>query len=85
MTYKEICDYAEEKEVDIVLLENPKFENSIIGLSSDDRAIYDLELMIKDLMVENKISYEEALEFIEYNTIRALSYFDNAPIILYTK
>lgn len=85
MTYKEICDYAEEKEVDIVLLENPKFENSIIGLSSDDRAIYDLELMVKDLMVENKISYEEALEFIEYNTIRALSYFDNAPIILYTK
>lgn len=85
MTYKEICDYAEEKEVDIVLLENPKFENSIIGLSSDGRAIYDLELMIKDLMVENKISYEEALEFIEYNTIRALSYFDNAPIILYTK
>lgn len=85
MKYKDVCIYAEENEVDIVLLENPRFENSIIGISSDDRAIYDLELMIQDLMAEDNISYEEALEFIEYNTIRALSYFENAPIILQTK
>lgn len=85
MKYKDVCTYAEENEVDIVLLENPRFENSIIGISSDDRAIYDLELMIQDLIAEDNISYEEALEFIEYNTIRALSYFENAPIILQTK
>lgn len=85
MKYKEVCDYADEKEVDIILLENPRFENSIIGISSDDRVIYDLDLMIQDLMKENDMSYDEALEFIEYNTLRALPYYDNAPIILYTK
>ena len=35
--------------------------------------------------IEN-LSFEDALEFIEYNTLRALSYMgEDAPIILYTK
>lgn len=42
--------------------------------------------MIEDLMKEEDLDYEDALEFIEYNTLRALPYMgDNAPIILDTK
>ena len=45
-----------------------------------------MEQMIVDLMKEDKMSYIDALEFIEYNTIRALPYMGkDAPIILYTK
>ena len=45
-----------------------------------------MELMIADLMTEDGIDYIDALEFIEYNTIRALPYMGgDAPIILYTK
>lgn len=37
-------------------------------------------------MKEENLDYEDALEFIEYNTLRALPYMgDNAPIILNTK
>lgn len=86
MTYDEVCNYAEENNIPIKLFENPRYPNSIIGLTVDDRAIYDMEQMVVDLMEEDKISYIDALEFIEYNTIRALSYMgEDAPIILYTK
>ena len=37
-------------------------------------------------MEEEDLSFEDALEFLEYNTLRALLYMGNdAPIILYTK
>lgn len=86
MTYDEVCTYAEENNIPIKLFENPRYPNSIIGLTVDDRAIYDMEQMIVDLMSEDKMSYIDALEFIEYNTIRALPYMgEDAPIILYTK
>lgn len=86
MTYDEICAYAEENNIPIKLFDNPRYPNSIIGLTVDDRAIYDMEQMIADLMGEDGLSYIDALEFIEYNTIRALSYMgEDAPIILYTK
>lgn len=86
ITYDELIAYAEENNIQIKLFDNPRYPNSIIGLTQDDRAIYDMELMISDLMQEDNISYFDALEFIEYNTIRALPYAGNdAPIILYHK
>lgn len=86
MTYDEIYSYADENNITIKLFDNPSYPNSIIGLTIDNRAIYDMEQMIVDLMEEDKISYIDALEFIEYNTIRALPYMGgDAPIILYTK
>lgn len=86
MTYEEITNYAEQNNLLIKLFENPRFPNSIIGLSSDDRVIYDMEKMIEDLMEEDNINYIDALEFIEYNTLRALSSEgNNAPIVLYQK
>lgn len=86
ITYEELCDYAKENNIEIKLFDNPSYPNSIIGLTIDNRAIYDMEQMIVDLMEEDKISYIDALEFIEYNTIRALPYIGgDVPIILYTK
>jgi hypothetical protein len=86
ITYDELIAYAEENNIQIKLFDNPRYPNSIIGLTQDDRAIYDMELMISDLIQEDNISYFDALEFIEYNTIRALPYAGNdAPIILYHK
>lgn len=35
----------------------------------------------KELLVE--MGYEDAVDFIDYNTIRALPYFANSPIIMY--
>lgn len=86
MTYEEVCKYAEDQEIELKVFSSPSFNNSIIGISYDARVIYDYDLMIEDLMKEEDFSYEDALEFIEYNTLRALSYMgEDAPIILDTK
>lgn len=86
MTYNEVCKYAEDQEIDIKVFSNPSFKNSIIGISYDNRVIYDYDIMVYDLMKEEELSYEDALEFIEYNTLRAIPYMGaDAPIILSTK
>lgn len=86
MTYDEVCKYAEDQEIDVKVFSNPSFKNSIIGISYDNRVIYDYDIMVYDLMKEEELSYEDALEFIEYNTLRAIPYMGaDAPIILNTK
>lgn len=40
--------------------------------------------MVESLMEEDGMEYSEAIEFIEYNTIRAIPYMGGrGPIILY--
>ena len=86
MTYEEVCKYAEDQEIEVKIFENTSYKTAIIGISYDNRVIYDYDLMIEDLMKEENLSYEDALDFLEYNTLRALSYMgSDAPIILDTK
>ena len=66
----------------IVLFSNFDYEDAFIGISNDDRAIYDWEKMVEYLVTKQDMT-EEAVEWIDYNTIRALAYYDKAPIIMY--
>lgn len=69
---------------DIVVLTNYSYEDALIGVSHDDRAIYDFDLMVKWLCEKENFTPEEAFEWIEFNTIRALPYAGaDAPIIMY--
>lgn len=69
---------------DILFLTNYSYDDALIGVSEDGRAIYDYEKMIKWLMKEEGWTDDEAVEWIEYNTIRALPYFgEGAPIVMY--
>lgn len=68
---------------DAIVFDNPSYDDAIIGTSHDDRVIYSFEKMVECLMKDDGMSYEEAVEFIEYNTLRAIPYFGpNAPIVL---
>lgn len=67
-----------------VIFENPSYDDALIGVSEDGRAIYDFEKMVECLHRETEMELDEAIEFIEYNTIRALPYHDNAPIVMYS-
>ena len=69
---------------DSILLENPDYDSAIIGYDENSgRVIYDHEKMVKYLMNNEDMSYDEAIDFIGYNTIRATPYMgENAPIIL---
>ena len=66
---------------DGLVYDNPSFDNSIIG-TADGKVVYALDSMITEMMEDENISYEEAIEFIDYNTLRANPYYENAPIVV---
>ena len=80
---------AEEKLLDAVYegikyLTNYSYDDALIGVSNDGRAIYDYNIMIDWLMKKEGWSDNEAIEWIEFNTVRALPYMgEDAPIIMY--
>ena len=69
--------------IDVVIFENPDYDDALIGVTSDHRAVYDFDRMVAFLVGDEGMTAEEAIEFIEYNTIRALPYIENAPVIVY--
>ena len=71
-----------DTDFEFTLFENPDYAPAFIGVTSDDRAVYDRNLMVKALMDSDGMTKEDALEFLEYNTIRALPYIPNAPVIM---
>ena len=69
---------------DSIIFENPDYDAAIVGVSSDNRVIYDYDEMIACLMIEDDMTMEEAMDFIDYNTLRAIPYAgENAPIVMY--
>ena len=66
-----------------IILDNSAFDNSIIGVTLDGRLIYDYDKMIEELIEDDGMSFDEAMEWIDYNTIRALPYAGSgSPIII---
>ena len=63
-----------------IFFTNPSYEDAFLGISSDDRAIYDYEKMIESLVNHEDMTEDEAREFIDYN---ATFYIEGGPIILY--
>ena len=69
---------------DVALLSNYSYDDALIGITEDGRAVYDYDKMVEWLMRTQKFTEEEAIEWIDYNTIRALPYMgENAPIIMH--
>ena len=68
----------------IKYLMNYSYDDALIGVTSDDRAVYDYELMVEWLIKSEGFTEEEARDWIDYNTLRALPYMgEGAPVILY--
>lgn len=63
---------------------DPDYDEAIVGVDDAGRVVYDYERMAQCLMDEDGMSYEDAIEFIEYNTIRTIPYMgEMAPVILH--
>ena len=80
---------AEEKLLEngyegVKFLTNFSYDDALIGVTEDNRAVYDYEKMVQWLVDTEGWIYEEAAEWIDYNTIRALPYMgEGAPIVMY--
>lgn len=70
------------EEAEILLIDDDAYFDSLVGITDDYRAVYDMDTMVEEYAKAYNCSMEEALEFIEYNVIRALPYYyEKAPII----
>ena len=67
----------------IVVFDNLDYDSALIGITEDNRAVYDYDLMIKYLMDTQGWDETESIEWIEYNTLRALPYVQGSPIIMH--
>jgi hypothetical protein len=78
-----LCEIGLENSI---VFENPDYESAIVGFDyNSDRVIYDYDKMVEFLVTTYSMSSEEAVEFIDVNTIRSLSYMgEKGPIILKT-
>ena len=89
LTLQEIKDLlAELGYEDTVVFDNNlgyDYASAFIGVSDDGRAIYDYDLMVKFIVDSgDDMTEQDAIEWIDYNTIRALPYAGKmAPIIMY--
>lgn len=97
---KAIDDFLKDRELDGIFLDNQSYDNSIVGVEeATGRVIYDYDKMVEELASEYFFaqnaeedeyqSYDDcrlaAIEWIEYNTIRALPYLgEKAPIIIHS-
>lgn len=70
-------------EEEVIRLDNHHYDKSIIGMTEDGRLIYSFELMVQEFMEDEGCDETEAIEWLEYNTLRALPYLgERAPIIM---
>ena len=69
-----------------IVLENPDYDNAIIGVTVDGQVLYDYYKMIDHLVENDGMTEEEAADHISYDTMRRLSYSaeENKPIIMYS-
>lgn len=69
---------------DVIILADFGYDDALIGVTEDNRAVYDFDKMVDWLHDKHGFEHDEAVEWIEYNTIRALPYAGaGAPIILH--
>ena len=68
----------------VLLFSSYSYDDALIGVTVDNRAVYDYEKMVEWLCRTENFTWEEAVDWIDYNTIRALPYGGEAgPIIVY--
>lgn len=57
---------------DVKIFKNFSYDSALIGVSEDNRAIYNFELMVEYLMETQGWTEVESIEWIEVNTLRSL-------------
>jgi hypothetical protein len=80
---EELCEFLEAQgHEETVFFEHPSMVKAITGITDSEQLIYDYNLMIEAAMEEEGWTCEEAIEWIEYNTLRSIPYMGSYhPIV----
>ena len=78
------CDPEELEENGSIVLRCFDFSTAIVGISRDDRVIYDYEKMIEHLINYENMTAEEAIEYIDFNFSFPMGGDKKWPVIMYS-
>ena len=53
---------------DVIIFDNPSYDTCLIGLTSNNQAVYDYDLMVEWLVEHENMDLEDAVDFIDYNS-----------------
>jgi len=60
------------------------YDTAILGYTDDGRLVYSYEKMVEWLVENDNMTSDDAVEWIDYNTIRAIPYMgEKAPVVVY--
>lgn len=66
-----------------VLLDNPDLTRAIIGITEDERLVYSYSIMIDLLFESGNFTLDEAIEFVNVETMQAIDCIKtNKPIVI---
>lgn len=78
-----IKKYLEDNYPDSYLFDD--LDDAIVGVSTSDNVVYEFDKIIQILMERDGMTYEEAVEYFDYNIDRVLPYMsDGFPVIMKT-
>ena len=82
MTNREIVAQCNE---DAIVFVEDWFDDAIIAVTTEGNAVYDYDKLVEILIEHDKMSYEDATEWVEYNMIRGAVYMGTyRPLVAYT-
>ncbi len=78
-------DIREQLPEGAIIFDSPAYDNSIIGITTDDRVVYSYERMVAELMADtfDNMNMKAAIEYIDHNTVDMLRYLNPAPVIVH--
>ena len=79
--YLSFRGYGEDGSPDVLLFDNPDYATAFIGVSHNDRAVYDYYKMVDFLVNEKGMNYEDAMDFVNYNTMCSIP--PDGPVVVY--
>ena len=80
---EKLLDNMVEIEEDMILLEEDIFIDSLVGVSSDLRAVYDYDLMVEEYVRRTGCSTDDAIDYVDQGIVRWVGYYTGkAPVIL---
>lgn len=83
MTRGQITEIAEIGLISPTAAIFEEYNDAVIGYTTDGRLVYDYDKMVACLVKQDDMEEIEAMEWIDYNTVRSLPYIPEAPVIIY--
>ena len=75
--------YCRDRGISAAYLTDASYDRSIVGITDEGRVVYDYRSMVLEFMSDENCSEEEAIEWLDYNTMRAIPYMGElAPIVI---